>query len=132
MKSRDGNWVYVAGPYSNGDPVVNVREACAAGDILYAHGFIPIVPHMSMLWHMFSPKPYDHWLEYDLYLLHRCDALVRLPGLSAGADREVEYARARGIPVFTSLAKVLELAESNLSNLGEQSNTREKAEEAGD
>ena len=35
----------------------------------------------------------------DLRLVERCDVLVRLPGDSAGADREVAHARRRGIPV---------------------------------
>jgi hypothetical protein len=39
-------------------------------------------------------------------LVARCDAVLRLPGASAGSDEMVELARARGIPVWTDLADV--------------------------
>ena len=35
-------------------------------------------------------------------LIERCDAVLRVPGASKGADEEVRLAKARGIPVFTS------------------------------
>ena len=39
-------------------------------------------------------------------LVERCDAVLRLPGASAGSDEMVELARARGIPVYTDVADV--------------------------
>src|SRR4051812_15406810 len=39
-------------------------------------------------------------------LVARCDAVLRLPGASAGSDEMVALARARGIPVYTGLAEV--------------------------
>jgi hypothetical protein len=33
-------------------------------------------------------------------LLHHCDAVLRLPGRSAGADQDVAIARERGLPVY--------------------------------
>ena len=38
----------------------------------------------------------------DLAWIERCDALLRMPGESSGADREVEHARAHSVPVFHS------------------------------
>lgn len=35
-------------------------------------------------------------------LLQHCDAVLRLPGLSAGADNDVRIANERGIPVYLS------------------------------
>jgi hypothetical protein len=84
-------FVYVAGPYTNGDPVLNTRNAIAVADRLHSMGYIPVIPHLSMLWHTVSPKPYDWWLEYDFELMSLCDAVVRLPGESTGADRECEH-----------------------------------------
>jgi hypothetical protein len=39
-------------------------------------------------------------------LVARCDGVLRLPGASAGSDEMVELARARGIPVWTSIEDV--------------------------
>jgi hypothetical protein len=39
-------------------------------------------------------------------LVARVDAVLRLPGASAGSDEMVELARARGIPVYTDVADV--------------------------
>lgn len=39
-------------------------------------------------------------------LVARCDAVLRLPGASAGSDEMVALARERGIPVYTGLADV--------------------------
>ncbi len=38
----------------------------------------------------------------DEIIIHKCDALYRVPGESSGADREVELARKLRIPVFTN------------------------------
>ncbi|PRY68438.1 hypothetical protein B0I08_104140 [Glaciihabitans tibetensis] len=39
-------------------------------------------------------------------LLARCDAVLRLPGTSKGADQDVAIARERGLPVYTSLEEI--------------------------
>jgi hypothetical protein len=39
-------------------------------------------------------------------LLSRCDAVLRLPGASRGADMDVAHARELGLPVFTSLDQI--------------------------
>ncbi|SHG68064.1 DUF4406 domain-containing protein [Geodermatophilus nigrescens] len=39
-------------------------------------------------------------------LVARCDAVLRLPGASAGSDEMVALARARGAAVYTSVAEV--------------------------
>jgi hypothetical protein len=53
------------------------------------------------------PMPPDYWYEWDLHALLKCDALLRMPGISVGADREVEFARAHGIPVFDDVPAVM-------------------------
>ena len=42
----------------------------------------------------------------SLSLAARCDAILRLPGVSHGADEEVERFLARDLPVFCSLDEV--------------------------
>lgn len=94
--------VYVAGPYTNPDPVENTHNAIKAADDLYVRGVcVPIIPHLSLLWHMVRPHTdVNFWYDYDILIMLRCDAVLRLPGVSSGADREVEIAVAHNIPVF--------------------------------
>jgi hypothetical protein len=92
--------VYIAGPYTHPDPVMNTRAACFAGDELAEMGAAPIVPHLTMLWHTISPQPLDVWYERDIALLAHCHAIVRLPGSSTGADREWREAERIGMPMF--------------------------------
>jgi hypothetical protein len=92
--------VYVAGPYSLGDPVVNTRNAMDAWMVLIDAGFTPVCPHVSLFMHLVYPHEPDFWYEYDLRLLERCDAMLRLSGESPGADGEERFAEMNGIPVF--------------------------------
>lgn len=95
--------VYIAGPYTKGDVAVNVRNAIIAGNIAADFGHVPFIPHLSHFWHMQCPHEYEFWMEQDLEWLKMCDALLRLPGESAGADQEVESMIAQGKPVFYSV-----------------------------
>lgn len=96
--------VYVAGPYTKPDPVENVRKAILAADELWSLGYTPFVPHLTHLWHLVSPHPYEHWLEYDNEFLPCCHAVLRLPGESSGADKECRLAESLSVPVFDSIA----------------------------
>lgn len=97
---KKGKWIYVAGPYSGGDVVQNVRKAVSVSVELRDRGLVPICPHLSMFAHYLCPRGYEFWLEWDLTWLERCDALLRLPGDSPGADREIERAVELGLPVY--------------------------------
>lgn len=98
--------IYIAGPYTSGDTGENVRNAYVAASELADHGYAPFVPHATHLWHLIFPRPYEFWLELDKEFLPLCDALLRLPGPSNGADAEAQYARDNGIPVFTSISEL--------------------------
>jgi hypothetical protein len=93
--------VYVAGPYIHPDPVENTHNTIEAAEILHNTGwFTAYVPHLSLLWHVVAPHTADYWYAYDLAILKRCDALLRRPGQSMGADNEVTFANDHDIPVF--------------------------------
>jgi hypothetical protein len=96
-------YVYIAGPYSGGDTILNIRAAVMMAEELLKLELIPYIPHLTAFWHIIAPHEYEFWLEYDLNWLSKCDALIRLPGESGGADKEIEYAEKMGIPVFYSL-----------------------------
>ncbi|HNE37355.1 MAG TPA: DUF4406 domain-containing protein [Microthrixaceae bacterium] len=91
--------VYVAGPIS-GDPFGCVRQGVEAFDVLRGVGCTPILPQLSVLAEMVQHRPYEEWMAYDFEVIARCDALVRLPGESEGADREVRHARELGVRVY--------------------------------
>ena len=93
-------FIYVASPYTKGDVAVNVRNNLAVADQLAQAGFYPFAPLLTHFWHLLFPHPYEFWCEHDNAWIERCDALVRLPGESTGADREVKLAEARGMPVY--------------------------------
>lgn len=99
-KSTTRPLVYLAGPYSKPDPVENTHRAVRAAEELMHFGVVPLVPHLTLLWHLVSPHEVEWWYAYDLELLARCDALVRLPGRSTGAVREERTARKLGLPIF--------------------------------
>lgn len=92
--------VYVAGPYTRPDPILNTRRAIYVADELVADGAAVVIPHLSLLWHLVSPQPIDEWYSRDLDILDHCHALVRFPGESSGADKEVNRARELGLSVF--------------------------------
>lgn len=93
-------YVYVAGPYTQGDPIVNVRNAVEVAAYLMDHGHTPLVPHLNFSWHLVEPRPYEDWMSWCLDWVVKCDALLRIPGDSPGADREVKQAEKAGIPVY--------------------------------
>lgn len=95
--------IYIAGPYTNPDPVENTHNTVKFASHLWTSGLAyPLVPHLSMLWHAIAPRPVEDWYEIDLAHMQRCDGVIRLPGDSTGADAEVAYAVGLGIPVLES------------------------------
>lgn len=98
--------VYIAGPYSS-NPEANTLAAIAAGAVLIRAGYAPFVPHLSHYVEQQHPQPYETWMQLDFAWLAVCDAIVRLPGASSGADREVDRARQLGIPVYFSVEEFL-------------------------
>lgn len=98
--------IYIAGPYSKGDAAVNVANAIDAANYVAAIGWTPFVPHLTHFWHLLRPHSYDFWMAQDLEWLKVCDALLRLPGESTGADNEVAWAKDHGLPVYYSLFEI--------------------------
>lgn len=94
--------VYIAGPYSTGDPVLNVKAAIDAADFLASAGLYPYIPHLTMFWHLIHPHEISFWYEIDREFLLYCNCLLRLPGRSKGASEEVDLARANKIHVYYS------------------------------
>ena len=98
-------YVYVAGPISKGDTHVNVRNGMLAGLELIKRGFVPFVPHLDYGMRFLDPETmhYENILAQDFAWIKRCDALLRLPGESPGADREEAHAIKNDILVTSSI-----------------------------
>lgn len=104
-------WVYIASPYTLGDPAINTRFQLRMWDVLHDIGVVPIAPLWSHFQHLHSPRPYGDWVAYDNEIITRCDACVRLTAtdeasgyrqhVSSGADAEVRLFQSLGKPVFT-------------------------------
>lgn len=95
--------VYVAGPLSTGDRRANVQKAMDVGRELIQAGFAPLVPHLTDFLDPTDALGWETWIDVDLVWVAVSDALLRLPGDSRGADREVAHAESLGIPVYHSI-----------------------------
>ena len=99
---------YISGPMRLGHWHLNLRQGIDAAEALFVSGITPVCPQLSFLWDVIYPHTFEDWLRIDLELVEACDALLRLPGQSEGADREVAKAHELGIPVFLNIPQVLE------------------------
>lgn len=99
--------VFISGPYTLGDTAVNVKKAMDLADTLLDLGFAPFCPHLTHFLHINKPRPYEDWLKLDIVYLNSCDAIIRIPGESSGADKEVIFAEKNGIPVFYHLSDLI-------------------------
>ena len=111
--------ILIAGPYrsgTGGDPArmaVNLAALENAAWPLFRAGHIPMIGEWVALPVLRSAGADidDPLADQVLYptaerLLARCDAVLRLPGESTGADQDVAIARERGLPVYHHLEDV--------------------------
>lgn len=99
--------VYVSGPYTapTAEEVeLNVMAAIDAANALLDLGCNVQVPHLSHYLHRRKPRDYENWMRLDLDLLTLADVVLRLPGVSPGADREIARAVQLEKPVYYSVA----------------------------
>ena len=110
--------VLIAGPYRSGtgdDPARmadNLKTLEQAAWPIFKAGHIPMIGEWVALPVLSSAGaehgPLDPLAEQVMYptaqrLLQHCDAVLRLPGESHGADQDVAIANSRGIPVYHAL-----------------------------
>jgi nucleoside 2-deoxyribosyltransferase len=104
--------IYVAGPFRGKDSWEmenNIRRAEAlALDVWRTGYFAALCPHTNTRFFQ-GAAPDKVWLEGDLELLRRCDAVVLTADWkrSSGARNEVREALFRGIPVFPDLFELV-------------------------
>jgi hypothetical protein len=112
--------ILIAGPYrggTNDDPLLMQRNLNALESValpLFRLGHIPIIGEwiaLPLVQLAGSTKPGDEkWNEIQYPVAHRllekCDAVLRLPGASTGADNDVKIATEKGLKVYYKLKDV--------------------------
>ena len=99
--------VYVAGPYRGPDAFAiaeNIRRAERVALEVWKLGAACLCPHTNTA-HFQGCAPDNLWLEGDLELLRRCDAVITVKDWtrSGGAQAEIRFAHEHKIPVFHNL-----------------------------
>lgn len=94
--------VYVSGPMF-GAMATNVSKACIVAGQLLDLGYAVELPHTSVVFEMISPHTAEEWLNHDFEKMRHCDAMLRLPGNSEGADLEEQWAKVIKLPVYHSI-----------------------------
>ena len=106
--------ILIAGPYRSGtddDPdlmAANLRALEEAAWPIFRAGHVPMIGEwvaLPVLRGAGSTGVGDPVAEQVMYptaerLLQHCDAVLRLPGASTGADQDVRIAEERGLPVY--------------------------------
>src|SRR5690348_9982396 len=93
--------IYIASPYTIGDVAQNVYVQIEAAHRILDMGHCPVAPLLSHFLHLHRQRDYHDWINMDLALIPKCDAVLRLPGESKGADGEVALATEKGVAVLT-------------------------------
>ena len=92
--------LYIAAPYTVPDPVLNTNAVLRAATVIAENTkWVPFIPHLTLLWHAVTPRPYEFWMELDRHYMFACRGFVRFPGESSGADREMERAVRRHMEI---------------------------------
>lgn len=114
-------FVYIASPYTKGDPAINTRFQCeVVNQLLDTNLVIPYAPLWSHFQHTIFPRDYRDWINLDLDIIEKMDACLRLDASyeplgyveteSSGADGEVQRFRDLSKPVFLTIEGLLDWA----------------------
>ncbi|WP_246637038.1 DUF4406 domain-containing protein [Actinoplanes hulinensis] len=112
--------ILIAGPYRSGtgdDPALlaaNLHRLEEAAWPVFQAGHVPMIGEwvaLPVLRGAGGTSVTDPVAAQIMYptaerLLAHCDAVLRLPGASAGADQDVAIAQKRGIPVYHSVSEI--------------------------
>jgi len=112
--------ILIAGPYRSGtndnadlmQQNLNKLESVALP--LFRKGHVPMIGEwvaLPLIHLAGSQKPGDEaWEEIQYPVAHRllekCDAILRIDGISKGADEDVRIAKERGLPVYFRIEDV--------------------------
>ena len=104
----------ISGPYSSGarsaeQRAQNLRRMNEAAVEVFRMGHVPVIG-VNMALPMIEAAGESSFdaimMPLSLALVERCDACLRIGGLSQGADQEAERFREAGKPVFYDLSEL--------------------------
>lgn len=112
--------ILIAGPYRSGtgdDPqkmAENLHRLEQASWPIFKAGHVPMIGEWVALpiWQVAGGQTVGDSLYDEILhptagrLIERCDAILRLPGESKGADNDVRLAHERGIPVYYTIDEI--------------------------
>jgi hypothetical protein len=112
-------WIMIAGPYRTGAHSAAERQhhldaLNRAALEVFRKGHVPMIGVNAALplIEAAGADTYDAiMMPLSLSLAERCDAVLRLDGISPGADLEVERIKARGGVVYRSLADIPDVSQ---------------------
>jgi len=104
-------WIIIAGPYTHGAPApearaANLRALNRVALEIFEMGHVPLIGvNMALpMIEVAGESSYERiMMPLSLALTERCDACLRIGGVSTGADEEAERIQRLGRPVFYSL-----------------------------
>jgi len=104
--------LYISGPFSHPDPVhgipKNILLASEAALVAWRDGWAVLCPHKNCAgFEHAAGIPYETWIQGDLELLRRADAICMVGTWteSPGALQEYQLARDIGLPVYRYAAE---------------------------
>lgn len=107
-------WIMVSGPYSTGaesdqEREENLKMMNLAAYEVFRKGHVPIIGvNLALPIIRAAAGPdFDQVMKpLSLAATERCDAILRLPGASKGADQEVERIREKGGTVYMDITEI--------------------------
>jgi hypothetical protein len=122
--------ILIAGPYRSGtgdDPIKMAANLNALEKMswpIFQKGHVPMIGEWAALpiWQAAGGQQVGDALYEEILhptagrLLQHCDAVLRLPGASKGADNDVKIARDRKIPVYFDISEVPESLDESMMN----------------
>ena len=107
-------WIMIAGPYASGaktdaDRLSNLHELNRAAIEVFRKGHLPIIG-VNMALPMIEVAGVDSYskimMPVSLGLSERCDAILRIGGISEGADKEVAEFQRRGLVSYRHVDEI--------------------------
>ena len=112
--------ILIAGPYRSGTAdkpqlmAENLRRLEGASYAIFKAGHVPMIGEWVAIpiWQVAGGKQVGDELYDQIFhptagrLLQHCNAVLRLPGDSKGADNDVKIASERGLPVYYRLEEI--------------------------
>ena len=117
--------ILIAGPYRSGtgnDPVLikrNMEQLEAMALPIFRKGHIPMIGEWvaNPLIHLAGSKEVGDGIFREIQyptahrLLTKCDAVLRIPGDSIGADKDVEIAKSLGLKIYYTINEIPDAAQ---------------------